>query len=568
MKKQKKKAKANEKIKEEGFVFETESHSFSKSETEKAAKEIADEGTKSGFDPFFITEKIIEFGKLLTGIPLYDYQYGPAYRVIFSVINVEGATLSMLFSRQSGKTEDVAFIVDTLTVILPALAQFIPELDQYKDGIKIGLFAPQSEQVTTTYSRCMSRLNTDTASEIMADPDIETYLESDVRLELSNGSYLTGQTASKQSKIESKTYDLVFIEEAQDTDSLIVQKSIEPMCTATNGTIVKIGTTGTEKNHFWYTIQDNRKNDRKVKDPRLVTHFENDYKKVIESKRRQFNIDGKKFHLNYEAFVLRKKKEWGEHSDPFRLAYALIWALESGMFVTDREYEGICNRKMGLVDPDDIKREWLIAAGLDIAKTDASTVLTIGAVENIRDADFENPPQKRILAWIELHDVDYEAQHNIIMDAMVDFEVDILFADYTGVGKPVVDRLQFACGDAVMIVPYTFSRPSKSDMWQNLQADIKARRLIVPANKEVKATEEYQNFEMQMKNLTKWYEGSYLVAEKSDGYRDDYCDSLALMCLAGNYPLPEDMEEEGDNFLIGNGSKKSSPSYRDSTYEL
>ena len=69
------------------------------------------------------------------------------------------------------------------------------------------------------------------------------------RLELSNGSFLAGQVASKQSKIESKTYDLVIVEEAQDVDDLIVSKSIEPMLSSTAGTLIKVGTTGMTKNH-------------------------------------------------------------------------------------------------------------------------------------------------------------------------------------------------------------------------------------------------------------------------------------------------------------------------------
>lgn len=524
-----------------GHVFRTSSKSFSEEEAKKFSEKIF----REGFDPHYITTKIIEFGKILTGIPIYSYQYDPIYRIIYSVITIEGAVLTMLFSRQSGKTEAVAFVIDTLAVILPALTSIFPELEQYKDGIKIGLFAPQSDQVSTTYGRCMTRLGTENAQLVMQDPGIDIYLQSEVNLRLSNGSHAFGQVASKQSKVESKTYDLIFCEEAQDLDSYMVQKSIEPMTSATSGTIVKVGTTGTTKNHFWFDIQDNIRNNRKVKDARLMYHFENDYKKVIQAKREQHEKDGKLFHLNYEKDVLRKRERWGEESDAFRLGYGLKWALDSGMFFTDKDWKLMINQKMGF--PSKIESSWMTVAGLDIAKESARTILTIGQVIEREEGD---APIKKIIGWVDLKGHDYEEQHYAIMNALVDYNVRVLYADYTGVGKPVVDRLMYACGEHVHIVPYTFTRPSKSDMWTNLMNDTKQRRIIVPANKAVAATEEFQEFESQMKALQKWYEGSYLVAEKAEGEFDDYCDSLALMALAGNDVRPPEIQDDDYNPLL------------------
>jgi hypothetical protein len=40
------------------------------------------------------------------------------------------------------------------------------------------------------------------------------------------------------------------LEEAQDLDTTLVQKSIEPMVSAVGGTIIKCGTTGTSKSDF------------------------------------------------------------------------------------------------------------------------------------------------------------------------------------------------------------------------------------------------------------------------------------------------------------------------------
>lgn len=541
-------------LKEDGFVFETTGGSVTDIDTSDMA------GRSVSFDAHFITGKIMDFGKVLTGIPLYSYQEEIAYRIIYSVITFEGSVLTVLLSRQSGKSETMAFVIDTLTVLLPALAKIIPDLEQFSNGFRVGLFAPQSDQVVTTYSRAMTRLTSANAEMVLSDPDLLVSLESEVRLNLSNGSFLAGQVASKQSKIESKTYDLIIIEEAQDTDDFLVTKSIEPMLTATGGTLVKVGTTGVTKNHFWYEIQANRNHDRKIPDKRLRNHFEYAYKEIISARRHQFEIDHKKFHLNYEADILRKKERWGEDSQAFKLAYALVWDLESGMLISDKEFNTLLNRKLGFQEPSTGD---YVVAGLDIGKAPAETVLTIAKVW-YTDDPFEKP-YKQILAWVCLGGLDYEAQHHEILNYIVEYNISTIFADYTGVGKPVVDRLVYACGEYVNIEPYTFTAQSKSDMWYNFTSDIQTRRLIVPANRVVRSTSEFQKFEEQMKNCQKYFNGAYMVCEKSEGYFDDMVDSCALMCLAANAQSEAESElEVDDNPLFSNLTSNAFAMHRNS----
>lgn len=541
-------------LKEDGFVFETTGGSVTDIDTSDMA------GRSVSFDAHFITGKIMDFGKVLTGIPLYSYQEEIAYRIIYSVITFEGSVLTVLLSRQSGKSETMAFVIDTLTVLLPALAKIIPDLEQFSNGFRVGLFAPQSDQVVTTYARAMTRLTSANAEMVLSDPDLLVSLESEVRLNLSNGSFLAGQVASKQSKIESKTYDLIIIEEAQDTDDFLVTKSIEPMLTATGGTLVKVGTTGVTKNHFWYEIQANRNHDRKIPDKRLRNHFEYAYKEIISARRHQFEIDHKKFHLNYEADILRKKERWGEDSQAFKLAYALVWDLESGMLISDKEFNTLLNRKLGFQEPSTGD---YVVAGLDIGKAPAETVLTIAKVW-YTDDPFEKP-YKQILAWVCLGGLDYEAQHHEILNYIVEYNISTIFADYTGVGKPVVDRLVYACGEYVNIEPYTFTAQSKSDMWYNFTSDIQTRRLIVPANRVVRSTSEFQKFEEQMKNCQKYFNGAYMVCEKSEGYFDDMVDSCALMCLAANAQREAESElEVDDNPLFSNLTSNAFAMHRNS----
>ena len=220
------------------------------------------------------------------------------------------------------------------------------------------------------------------------------------------------------------------------------------------------------------------------------------------------------------------------------------------MLVVEKEFEKICNRKKGLGnwDEDDI-----MIAGLDIGKDVACTVLTIGKI--VFDPNDEGePPKKEIVTWIELPGMDYDKQHFEIVNALQDYNIVNLFVDYTGVGKPFVDRLQAAVGEYVNITPYSFSKQSKSDMWFNLRDHIDTGRLIVPSNRVARNTVEWLKFQEQLLNCEKWYDGAYLCAQKSDGYLDDYCDSLGLMLMADNFVETLEVEVQPFNPFFNNVS--------------
>lgn len=500
------------------------------------------------FDAHFVTEGIINFGILLTAVPLYSYQYEIAYRIIYAIITFENDILTVLLSRQSGKSEVMAFIIDSLCVLLPKLALVFPDLDQFKNGVHIGLFAPQSEQVWTTYSRALSKIGSEESVTVLEDPDIDVYLNKSTKFMLSNGSSLVGQVASKQSKIESKTYDIIIIEEAQDVDSYIITKSIEPMVSATGGTIIKCGTTGTSKNNYWDDIQINRRKNVLAKDKRLLSHLEYDYKKIFIAKREQYAKDSKRFHLSYEIDVTKKMERWGRDSQAFRLSYALEWDLESGMLLTDKEFEKICNRRKGhTLDKQDV-----VVAGLDIGKEDNPTILTlIKLVWSPLDED-GSPPRKEVIGWLELQHMSYAIQHQEIIDCLYEYGVVSLYADYTGVGKAVVDQLMWAVGDSINITPFNFSKQSKSEMWFNLISDIQNKTLVIPANKEVQQLTEFHKFKDQLTNCLKYHDGPYIVCHKQPGGYDDYVDSLGLACLATNFEISEEIDVSDSNPLFAN----------------
>lgn len=470
-------------------------------------------------------------------------------------------TVGGIMSHNCGKSESIAFIAVTCMVLLPKLGEIFSELEQFTSGFKVGVFAPQSDQVDNLYNRIKSRIGSDNAAEILADPDIDTGITSLAKMTLTNGSVCSAQTASKTSKIEGLTLDFAVVDEAQDIDQLVATKSIEPMLTSTGGTMLRCGTTSARKNNFYDEIQYNRREDLKVKSPLDKNHFEYDWKSIVRYRKAQHEKDGKEYHLRYERDVLKKKKKWGEKSEAFKLSYALVWTLDSGMFCTDARFWKLCNKRMNMpVSPEEGKR---YDFGIDWAKENCSTVVTIIEVtpseeahDNVEDYE-DDKPLKKIVGWYELGDTNYEYQHGLIMELVHIWTPTYVCADATGVGAGPTDRLAFAVPVSTTIIPFVFSRQSKSDMWQDLESDMKNDRITVPC-RGIQDSEEFMNFYNQMTSSIRYYAGVYLVVHKGAKGYDDYVDSLGLAVQAGNMDLEvEETIDEDVNFLYGGNGTMS-----------
>lgn len=511
------------------------------------------------YDAYKLTEVLMAIGQKMIGVPLYDYQIEPCFRIIYSMLARDGAEVTMLFARQSGKSEVVTFCSVTLGVLLPVLAKIYPkQLGHFKTGVKMGLLAPQGEQVQTVYSRCMERLLSEPVRMFLEDPDILDAPLSNVYFKLKSGTFMTGQSAAKQSKIESKTYHIAFLDEAQDMDTEKVRRSIMPMLASTFGTAVRTGTPSRKKGDFYHTIQANKKEDKKLIGKRATRskklHFEYDYLAVIRDKEKMYKQDGRDFHLLYKKSVMRDKKAMGEKSDFFRLAYKIEWLLDIGMFINEEALEELVyDGRRSMTAPE--KKVDFVVAGLDIASARNATVLSSATVD-FPAAEFGERPQKTMFDWLCLRTTNYEEQFHILVETIMKNQTRILYADYTGVGRALTDMLIYHIGEYVDIVPYTFTPSSKSDMWKALDEDITNRRWTIPANTAVRKREEFKDFQEQMVNLQKYWRGSYMVAEKISGFEDDYCDSFGLVNLAGNhlYTPPTAMEVT-ENILIATGTK-------------
>lgn len=469
-----------------------------------------------------------------SGKHFYPYQAQLSKRIIRSLLDNDGEEITGLQSCQSGKSEVVAITVGGCSIILPILANMPmfwedSRLIKFRTGFLVGLFAPALHQSQIIFNRIKQYMSTDSAIEIMSDPEINvsfgTNNGQNVVLQFNNlniTSTVTCMSASEGSNIEGKTYMLIVVDESQDVSNFKYSKSITPMAAFYNGTKVLIGTPTTQKGFFYEAIERNKKD--YLSGERKRNHFEYNYEVVC------------KYNSNYAKYIEGEKKRLGEDSDEFQMSYNLKWILERGMFVVPEKFE-----KLGMpygVSLSDTKNEHVV--GIDFGKTKDSTVVTV------LEVDWENPIiieksksedasvedyivyECFIKNWLEIHGDDWNAQYEQIMSFLRDYNIKRIVADYTGVGAGIVDRIR--ANVSCEVWDYVFNTPSKSDLYKHYDMQLKAGRVHYPNDESTKESREYQRFMEQHLDLTKSYSGQHLVVCHPDerGAHDDYCDSAAL----------------------------------------
>lgn len=489
-----------------------------------------------------LVNRIYNFCEVYSGRVMYSYQTQFSKRIIRSVLENDGAEITALFSRQSGKTETIAITVGGLMIILPQLANmpmFLndPRLQSFKDGFWVGIFAPSQRQAQITYRRMKSRLQCKESLEVLNDPDfrLEFSTSNGQTCALSNGSFVTAISASDGSNIEGESFKFIICEEAQDISNYKIRKSIHPMGAAYNATICKIGTATTFKGDFYEAIQRNKKDYEEHK-LRIRNHFEYNYKVVM------------KYNPKYAKYIEREKRSLGETSDEFRMSYNLEWIISRGMFVDIDKFEKECGDEfLGRVPQDHLATH---VAGIDVGggssknRNEAdSTIITIVEVDwdnpVLMESSIDEETGEDIIYlayntylkdWKEIKPEDaedYEVQYTLIMDYLKNFKIARLVIDATreaSLGQRIRANVKYD------VVLFTFSTKSKSEIYKHLQTEINTGRARFPRNAETVETTEYKKFTQQMGDLQKGYSGSNLVVSHPPerGAHDDYCDSWAL----------------------------------------
>lgn len=472
-----------------------------------------------------IVDRTMIFLEFLCDTKLFPYQQEIARRIIESLIINDGEEISVIQSRQSGKSEVLADVVATVMVLFPKLAAMFPDLlGKFAKGVMVGTFAPVESQAETLYGRIVDRLTSERAMEVMADPEIDDAPVGGgkiIKLKRSH-SFCRMQTANPRAKIESKSYHFIVIDEAQHCDDYTVKKSIHPMGAFYNATIVKTGTPDIKKGDFYSAIQHNKRRQTKG---RRQNHFEFDYKHCA------------RYNPNYAKFIAKEKLRIGEDSDEFQLSYACRWLLERGMFTSESQMEALGDKSMEVV------KAWFkspVVVGIDPARKQDSTVVTVLWVDWDRPDEF-GFYDHRILNWMEMHGDDWEEQYFRIVEFLSNYDVMAVGVDAQGVGDAVAQRLAILL-PGVRVEPVGSNSSDQSLRWKHLMQLMQRGLLGWPAHAKTRRLRTYRRFHQQMVDLEKKYQGKYMLAaapEEAEAH-DDYPDSLAIACaMTIEAQLPE-----------------------------
>ena len=466
-----------------------------------------------------LIDKMMKFLNALVGHDLHPYQKPLARRIMESVIINDGSEITALASRQSGKSETIADTVATLMVLLPILAKRYPDLlGRFKDGIWVGLFAPTEGQAETLFGRTVNRLTSENAQEILGDPEIDDSaarvggVTKQIKLK-KLGSTMTMMTANPRAKIESKSFHLIVIDECQEADDYVVDKSISPMMAYYAGTMVKTGTPTTSKNNFYKSIQFNKR--RQTGRKSRQNHFQWDWRDVA------------KVNENYEKHIRKEMLRIGEDSDEFQMSYNCKWLLERGMFVTSTALDALGDTSQELVK---MWHQTPVVVGIDPARKTDSTVVTVVWVDWDRPDEF-GYFDHRILNWLEIQGDDWEEQYFQIVNFLSNYDCLAIGVDGNGVGDAVAQRLKVLMPRAE-VVSLTSSQSEQSKRFKHLQALIQRESLTYPAHAKTRRLNVWKRFYQQMTDAEIQFKGpNFMVAAPKEAYaHDDFVDSLAIAC--------------------------------------
>jgi hypothetical protein len=528
-----------------------------------------------------IIDGIMQFHEALTGHAFYTYQTVFCRRILEALLLNTGDTITGLWSRQSGKTTAVAELNVTAAVLLPVLARAMPHIEylkQFEEGLRIGIFAPVQGQAQLSYDRMRTVVHSARGEEILDDPEIDTEVETSRgdTLELSTGSLVHAKTASPDSKIEGFTYHIILIDEAQGADRFKVEKEIEPMRAATNGIMVKIGTAWISRGGFHSDIEYNVEHYKRG-GPR--NHFEFDYVMVCQEKRAAYDRTKNPVHLAYERYVQNYLKKHGESSTAFRMNFQLKWqearmdAISARAMLDSMDL----SRELNVMRPagsDDY--EWPRVAGIDVAKDNDQTVVTILETDRRHPIMIKDEKSGDVIPYYNSRVVGLLAiqgefedlpdgtpgQYTRIVRFLRMWHVQSAAIDATSMGDPVYERLT-VLAEEIDFDPIHFSSSTKSDLFKHYLGEWESNRLKVASGGKSRELPEWQHFYEEHKTLEKSWNGQYLVCHapeptsvarkmpQQSEYHDDYPVSGALSCWAAKSELLGEIHVERPSSTAG-----------------
>lgn len=460
-------------------------------------------------------------------ISFYEYQRAPSDAILRRVLLHKGGSIPIEFSRQSGKTTMIVYTVAFIAVFIFALGKIfkIPfRMDMGKKVYTVIVFAPTIDQAKTDFDRikhALDALRIKYTEEYCQEAEwkLESEKSNANTLILQNGVTIHAYSLSPTSHPESKTADLIIYEESQHILDYRLENVAQPMGVATNAPELFIGTAGYQRCRFYIEIQE--------ADIKGTEAYIADMETVIAEKKRQYERDKDRFHINYEEKLKGQGgivEKLGENSDTVKTQYRLVWVLGRGNFFDS--VETLMSLQGTYEEYKSYEQDTYLF--IDWGKDNSATVATF------------MDSRLRILSWLELHGSKYNEQWENIARKAENYQIKRIGMDATGTQDQNLDwitqwikehqnkvRLPYPVG-----IDYTLQNKDimYRKTWYLCHDTIINDEAVTHSQLRFPRTEspELRRFIWEWTWLQKEIkQGKYWSCHKPEGdqYGDDYCDS-------------------------------------------
>ena len=438
-----------------------------------------------------------------------------ALAILDSVFSRKGFTFCVEIARQGGKNELSAQLELLLLTLYMAEPQTLVKCSP--------TFKPQT---VISMARLKDRLN-DAGFGGIWTPELG-YI---VRLGNAKAVFLS---ADETANVVGHTAHLLLeVDESQDVSKEKYTKEFKPMGATTNVTTVHYGTTWDDSTLLEEMKQTSCELEKRDS---IKRHFRYDWQEVA------------KYNPDYLAYVEGERERLGENHPLFLTQYCLLPIRGGGGFLSSQQRAQLNGEHSRKHQP---KHGKVYVAGIDLAgeaeeeegarlrvlkPRQDSTVVTVGELDFSSCNNLQKQPGVKIVEqywWTG-------KKHSELYPQLVDIIKNVwhcrkVVVDATGVGQPVSSFLRQALGS--LVIPFTFTQHSKSELGFNLLAAVNSGRLKMYAGD---GSAEYQEFWLEVEKARNQYRPSQTMnfyVDPSQGH-DDFLMSLALLVEATNQYSP------------------------------
>jgi hypothetical protein len=453
------------------------------------------------------------FAKNVLGRNLYSYQEEVGNRILESVLNNQGLTITVMFARQMGKNE--------LSAILEAYLLCCME-----SGNIVKAAPTFKPQIINSRLRLLTMLENDFTSDRVwrSYGYVVGLAQSPAERRDQKGPRVMFFSADPDSNIVGATAQLLLeVDEAQDVSSQKFDRDLRPMASTTNATTVLYGTAWADDTLLAMTKAHNLELEQQ---DGIKRHFEYTWRELAA------------INDNYRKFVEAEIARLGEDHITIRTQYELQPISGAGFLLNELQRHMIKGHHQWQYGPED-EDEYLVA-GIDVGGEEErtkpgeemkvnkrdSTVITIARV----GYNELSLPALEVIHQYWWTGKEFLEQYAMIVELCGVWGIRKLVVDRTGLGNMMASMLQTKLGED-MVIPFNFSRPSKSELTFQFLSLVNSGRLKIYAPDDAPA-EIYEECMKQLKLARYTIPGEGLLSmmvSPSEGH-DDFLISIALCC--------------------------------------